>query len=265
MFRVFFEDYAATPHCSVREPIPILIQATKIMRALIGELIGTTLLILLGDGVVANVVLKRTKGHAGGWMVITAGWSLAVFTGVLVSAAASGAHLNPAVSVGLAVAGNFDWKLVPEYCAAQFLGACLGATLVWIQYASHFNATEDGNAKLAVFCTGPEIRSMGLNFISEVIGTFLLVFAALHISSPSGGLGSLDALPISLVVLAIGLSLGGTTGYAINPVRDLGPRLMHALLPIPRKRDSDWSYAWVPVLGPLVGGILAALVFRALK
>jgi glycerol uptake facilitator protein len=234
------------------------------MREFLSEFIGTTLLVLLGDGVVANVVLKRTKGHAGGWIVITAGWSLAVFLGVLVSAAVSGAHLNPAVSFGLALAGNFDFQLVPGYWAAQMLGACLGATLVWLQYAAHFEATEDGDAKLAVFCTGPEIRSLGMNFISEVLGTFILVFAALNISSPSGGLGSLDALPIALVVLAIGLSLGGTTGYAINPARDLGPRLMHALLPISRKRDSDWGYAWVPVCGPLTGAALAALIFRSI-
>ena len=235
------------------------------MHPLLSELIGTALLILLGDGVVANVVLKQTKGHAGGWIVIAAGWSLAVFLGVLVSAAASGAHLNPAVSVGLAVAGNFDWSLVPGYCAAQLLGACLGASLVWLQYAAHFEVTEDGDAKLAVFCTGPAIRSLGLNLVSEVIGTFVLVFAALNISSPSGGLGSLDALPIALVVMGIGLSLGGTTGYAINPARDLGPRIMHALLPISRKRDSDWGYAWVPVVGPIVGAVLAAVVFRTLK
>lgn len=235
------------------------------MPPLLSELIGTALLILLGDGVVANVVLKETKGHAGGWIVIAAGWSLAVFLGVLVSAAASGAHLNPAVSVGLAVAGNFDWNLVPGYCAAQLLGACLGAGLVWLQYASHFEATADGDAKLAVFCTGPAIRSLGLNLVSEVIGTFVLVFAALNVSSPSGGLGSLDALPIALVVMGIGLSLGGTTGYAINPARDLGPRIMHALLPISRKRDSDWGYAWVPVVGPIGGAVLAAVVFRAIK
>ncbi|MDB5336404.1 MAG: aquaporin [Planctomycetaceae bacterium] len=235
------------------------------MSALLSELIGTTLLVLLGDGVVANVVLQRTKGHAGGWIVITAGWSLAVFLGVLVSASASGAHLNPAVSVGLALAGNFSWSLVPGYCAAQMLGGCLGASLVWLQYAAHFESTDDPNAKLAVFCTGPEIRSIGLNLVSEVLGTFVLVFAALNVSSRAGGLGSLDALPIALVVMAIGLSLGGTTGYAINPARDLGPRLMHALLPISKKRDSDWSYAWIPVCGPLIGAALAALVFSALK
>lgn len=229
------------------------------MNAFLGELIGTAILILLGDGVVANVVLKNTKGHGAGWVVITFGWAMAVFAGVVVSAAASGAHLNPAVSIGFAVSGKFEWDLVPSYIAAQMLGACLGAGLVWLQYKDHFDVTEDRDAKRAVFCTGPAIRSMGLNLLSEVVGTFVLVYAALNISSPKGGLGSLDALPVALVVLAIGLSLGGTTGYAINPARDLGPRIMHALLPIPGKRDSDWGYAWVPVAGPIAGAILAAL------
>lgn len=232
------------------------------MNALVAELIGTALLILLGDGVVANVVLKSTKGHGSGWIVISLGWAMAVFVGVLVSAAASGAHLNPAVSIGLAVAGKFGWHLIPGYIAAQMLGACLGASLVWLQHKAHFDITTDGDAKLAVFCTGPAIRSISLNLISEIIGTFVLVYAALHISSPQGGLGSLDGLPVGLVVLAIGLSLGGTTGYAINPARDLGPRIMHALLPIPAKRDSDWGYSWIPVVGPIAGGILAALAYR---
>jgi glycerol uptake facilitator protein len=232
------------------------------MSAFVAELIGTALLILLGDGVVANVLLKNTKGHASGWIVVTFGWAMAVFVGVLVASAASGAHLNPAVSVGLALAGKFDWQLVPGYVAAQMLGACLGAGLVWLQYNSQFDTTDDRDAKLAVFCTGPAIRSPSLNLISEAVGTFVLAFAALNISSPSGGLGSLDALPVALVVLAIGLSLGGTTGYAINPARDLGPRIMHALLPIPAKRDSDWGYAWIPVVGPIAGAALAALVYR---
>lgn len=235
------------------------------MSALIGEFIGTLLLILLGDGVVANVVLKGTKGHGGGWIVITFGWAMAVFVGVVVAAKASGAHLNPAVTIGLAAAGNFQWNLVLGYIAAQMLGASAGATLVWLQYKSHFDLTDDQGAKLAVFCTGPAVRSMGLNLISEIIGTFVLVYAALKISSPTGGLGSLDALPVALVVLAIGLSLGGTTGYAINPARDLGPRIMHSLLPIPGKRDSDWSYAAIPVIGPIAGALLAALLFRGLQ
>ncbi len=229
-----------------------------------GEVIGTALLILLGDGVVANVVLKGTKGNGSGWIVITFGWAMAVFVGVLVSAASSGAHLNPAVTLGLAVAGKFEWARVPLYITAQMLGACLGAFLVWAHYKSHFDITGIPDSKLAVFCTGPAVRSTGLNLLSEIIGTFVLVFAVLHITSPTGGLGSLDALPVALVVLVIGLSLGGTTGYAINPARDLGPRLMHALLPIPGRRDSDWSYAWIPVIGPVVGGLLAAVIYHGL-
>jgi glycerol uptake facilitator protein len=232
------------------------------MSAFFGELIGTAILVLLGDGVVANVILKQTKGNNGGWIVITFGWAMAVFVGVLVSAAASGAHLNPAVTLGLAAAGKFSWNGVLPYFGGQMLGACLGASLVWLQYQSHFAITEDRDAKLAVFCTGPQIRSRFSNFVSEVLGTFVLVFAVLRISSPQGGLGSLDALPVALVVLAIGLSLGGTTGYAINPARDFGPRLMHALLPIPNKRDSDWAYAWIPVLAPMAGSLLAVLTHR---
>jgi glycerol uptake facilitator protein len=233
------------------------------MHLLTAELLGTALLILLGDGVVANVVLKGTKGQGSGWIVITFGWAMAVFVGVLVSAGASGAHLNPAISVALAAAGKFSWSLVPMYVLAQMLGAALGALLVWINYKAHFEATSDRDLKLAVFCTGPAIRTPALNLVSEIIGTFVLAFAALHISSPEGGLGSLDALPVALVVLVIGLALGGTTGYAINPARDLAPRIMHALLPIPDKRDSDWSYAWIPIAGPLLGGLLAAIVYRA--
>ena len=226
----------------------------------LAEMMGTMLLVLLGDGVVANVLLKGTKGHNGGWIVITFGWAIAVFVGVFVSAPVSKAHLNPAVSLALAAAGEFEWAKVPVYILAQMLGACLGAALVWIHYKSHFDATDEPDAKLAVFCTGPAIRAPGLNFMSEVIGTFVLVYAVLHVTSPTGGLGSLDALPVALVVLVIGLALGGTTGYAINPARDLGPRLMHALLPIRGKRDSDWSYAWIPVLGPVVGGLAAVWV-----
>jgi glycerol uptake facilitator protein len=228
----------------------------------IGEFLGTALLVLLGDGVVANVVLKNTKGASGGLIVITVGWAVAVFVGVVVSSGVSGAHLNPAVTLALAAAGKFAWNKVGLYLAAQMLGACFGAFLVWLHYKSHFDITEDADAKLGVFCTGPQIRSAASNFISEMIGTFVLVFAVLHISSPKGGLGSLDALPVALAVLAIGLSLGGTTGYAINPARDLGPRLMHALLPIPRKRSSDWGYAWIPVAGPIAGGLLAVLIYH---
>lgn len=234
------------------------------MSPFFGELIGTAILVLLGDGVVANVVLKNTKGSNSGWIVITMGWAMAVFVGVFVVSGASGAHLNPAVTLSLAMAGKFDWDKVPLYLVAQMLGACIGAFLVWLQYKSHFDITEDKNAKLAVFCTGPQIRSPLSNLFSEMIGTFVLVFAVLHISSPQGGLGSLDALPVAFVVLVVGLSLGGTTGYAINPARDLGPRLMHALLPIPNKRDSDWSYAWIPVAGPILGGAIAVLVHHLL-
>jgi glycerol uptake facilitator protein len=232
------------------------------MTPFLGEIIGTALLILLGDGVVANVVLKGTKGSNGGWIVITFGWAMAVFVAVFVSASASGAHLNPAVTVALATAGKFDWRQVPIYVLGQLLGACLGAFLVWVHYKSHFDATENRDSKLAVFCTAPAIRAKGLNLVSEIIGTTVFAYAVLHITSPDGGLGSLDALPVALVVLVIGLSLGGTTGYAINPARDLGPRLMHAILPLPNKRDSDWTYAWIPVTGPIIGGILGALIFR---
>ena len=232
------------------------------MTPFLGEIIGTALLILLGDGVVANVVLKATKGNNSGWIVITFGWAMAVFVGVLVSASASGAHLNPAVTVALAAAGKFEWPQVPVYLLAQMLGACLGAFLVWAHYKPHFDATESQDGKLAVFCTAPAIRTTGPNLVSEIIGTAVLVYAVLHITSPDGGLGSLDALPVALVVLVIGLSLGGTTGYAINPARDLGPRLMHALLPLPNKGHSDWSYAWIPVLGPVIGALLAALIYR---
>ncbi|HJO03737.1 MAG TPA: MIP/aquaporin family protein [Acidobacteriota bacterium] len=231
------------------------------MSPLTAEFVGTALLLLLGDGVVANVVLRRTKGSGSGWMVISMGWGMAVFVAVFVVARFSGAHINPAVTLGLAAAGNFAWGDVPSYVAAQMLGAALGAALVWLQYRDHFAATEDADLKLAVFCTGPEIRNPLSNLVSEIIGTFVLVFAVLYMAAPDVGLGALDALPIGLVVLVIGLSLGGTTGYAINPARDLGPRIMHALLPIPGKRDSDWGYAWIPVLGPAAGGMLAAVTY----
>jgi len=234
------------------------------MSPFVAEIVGTALLLLLGDGVVANVVLKGTKGENSGWIVITFGWSMAVFVGVFVVATYSGAHINPAVTLGLAVAGAFDWSQVPLYLAGQFIGGALGATLVWLHYRDHFAATPDGDAKLAVFCTGPAIRNPVSNLLSEIIGTFVLVFAVLYLVGPDVGLGALDALPVALVVLVIGLCLGGTTGYAINPARDLSPRLMHAILPIPDKRDSDWSYAWIPVVGPCLGGALAALAFMVL-
>jgi glycerol uptake facilitator protein len=237
------------------------------------ELVGTALLLLLGDGVVANVVLKDTKGSDSGLIVIAWGWGIAVFVAVFCVAAFSGAHLNPAVTVGLATAGAFPWESVPSYLAAQFIGAALGAFLVWVHYYAHFAVTEDKDAKLGVFCTGPAIRGAGLNFISEVIGTFVLVFAVLYMVAPdvagsgggAGGLGAIDALPVGLVVLVIGLALGGTTGYAINPARDLSPRIVHALVPMPGgKRDSDWGYAWIPVAGPVVGGVLAGVAYMVL-
>jgi glycerol uptake facilitator protein len=232
----------------------------------LAEIIGTALLILLGDGVVANVILTGTKGEKSGWIVITFGWAMAVFIGVFTIASFSGGHLNPAVTLALAVAGKFSWEKVPAYITAQMIGAALGAFLVWLAYRDHFRATADKNLKLGVFCTGPAIRNTPVNLISEIVGTFVLVFAVLYISVPKGGLGSLDALPVALVVLAIGLSLGGTTGYAINPARDLGPRIVHAIFPMPGgKRDSDWGYAWIPVAGPILGGILAAIVYLALS
>lgn len=233
------------------------------MHAFLGELLGTMMLIILGDGVVANVVLNKTKGNNGGWIVIAMGWAMAVFVGVFVGSRYSGAHINPAVTIAFAVLGRFPWAQVPVYLAGQMLGAMLGAFLVWVTYRQHFEETNDPNGKLAVFCTGPAIRSPFNNLITEIIGTMVLIFGVLHLASPASSLGGLDALPVALLVLAIGLSLGGPTGYAINPARDLGPRIMHALLPMGgEKRDSDWGYSWIPIAGPLIGGILAALLFN---
>jgi glycerol uptake facilitator protein len=234
------------------------------MSPFFGEFIGTGMLIVLGQGVVENVVLQKTKGHNSGWIVISFGWAIAVFVGVYCSAAASGAHLNPAVTLGLAVVGKFKWELVPLYVAAQMLGAMAGSLLAWLCYRSHFDQTDDAEAKLAVFCTAPAIRNTVNNLVTEIIGTFVLILGVLYIASPASSLGALDALPVGLLVLGIGLSLGGPTGYAINPARDLGPRIMHAILPIPGKKGSDWGYAWIPVVGPLVGALLAALVFKML-
>jgi glycerol uptake facilitator protein len=196
--------------------------------------------------------------------VITLGWAMGVFIAVFAVGPVSGAHLNPAVTVALAVVGKFGWSQVPGYVAAQTAGAALGAFLAWLHYRPHFALTEDRNVKLGVFCTSPAIRGLKANFFSETLGTFVLVFAALSLAAPKVGLGSLDALPVALVVLGIGLGLGGTTGYAINPARDFGPRLVHALLPIPGKRDSNWRYAWLPVVAPFAGGVLAALAYRAM-
>jgi glycerol uptake facilitator protein len=234
------------------------------MSIFLSELIGTALLILLGNGVVANVVLNKTKGNSSGWIVITFGWAMAVFVGVFVAAKTSGAHLNPAVSIAFAYLDKISMSSLSLYLSGQMLGAMTGALLVYITYRQHFTATEDKGAKLACFSTGPAIRNTLQNLVSEIIGTFVLIFAVLYIAAPSASLGALDALPVALLVLGIGLSLGGTTGYAINPARDLGPRIMHALLPINGKGGSDWSYSWIPVLGPVIGALLAAILFNAM-
>ena len=244
------------------------------MTPFVAELLGTFLLILLGNGVVANVVLKQTKGHGSGWMVITTAWGLAVYVAVLVAAPYSGAHLNPAVTVSLAIGGLFDWADVALYIVAQLLGAILGQCFVYLTHKDHYDATEDVEGIKASFCTAPAIRNFKLNFLNELIGTFVLLIAVFYITSPeltleservvNFGLGSLGALPVAFVVWVIGLSLGGTTGYAINPARDLGPRMVYTFLPIKHKRDSDWSYAWIPIVGPLIGGGLAAVLFLIL-
>ena len=241
------------------------------MNEIIAEFIGTFLLVLLGNGVVANVVLKDTKGHDGGWIVISLGWGLGVFVGVAVAGPVSGAHINPAVTLGLATAGLFSWSQVAPFIAAQMAGGAVGALTVWLFYRHHFNRTEDSGAQLACFSTGPAIRKPANNFISELIGTFVLIFVILYIAEPSMsmggeveakiGLGTLGALPVALLVTAIGLSLGGTTGYAINPARDLAPRIMHTILPMEHKGSSDWKYAWIPVVGPFTGALVAALLY----
>ncbi|MES2330197.1 MAG: MIP/aquaporin family protein [Bacteroidota bacterium] len=232
------------------------------MTPFIAELAGSALLIILGDGVVANVILNKTKGYNGGLIAITFGWAIAVFVAVYATASSSGAHLNPAVTLALASIGKFEWSLVPTYLLAQLLGSMLGALIMWVAYRQHFNATEDAATKLGVFCTSPAINKPVDNFLSELIGTFVFVFAILFIVKSDNSLGSLDALPVALLVLGIGLSLGGPTGYAINPTRDLGPRIMHALLPMKNKGGSDWGYSWIPVIAPIAGGVLAALVYQ---
>ena len=230
------------------------------MEPYIAEFVGTALLMLFGSGVVANVVLDHSKGKGGGWIVICWAWAMAVFMGVYTATALGGSgHLNPAVTLGLAAFGGFEWGLVPGYITAQMTGAFLGSSLSWLAYKPHYDATTDVDAILATFSTAPAIRNTKWNLVTEAIGTFALVFGAMNIASPTDSMGALDALPVALLVLGIGLSLGGPTGYAINPARDLGPRLAHAVLPIPSKRDSDWSYAWVPVIGPISGGLLGAL------
>jgi glycerol uptake facilitator protein len=249
------------------------------MNPYLAEFIGTTILIIFGNGVVANVVLARTKGQNSGWIVITAGWGLAVFVGVFCSQPFSGAHLNPAVTIAMATAGKLAADKVLGYILAQMVGGIVGGALVFLFYREHFKASEDANGKLACFCTAPNIRSLPQAFFCEVLGTFMLILPVflmtdvtvqLPLTTSSSqnftiGLGTLGAIPVGLLVFAIGLSLGGTTGYAINPARDLGPRIAHALLPVPGKRDSDWGYAWVPVVGPIVGGLLAAWVNSALR
>jgi glycerol uptake facilitator protein len=244
------------------------------MNAFIGEVVGTMLLILFGDGVVAGVLLNRSKSQNAGWIVITTAWALAVFVGVYSSLAVGGnAHLNPAVTVGLAMRGAITWGDVLPHVAGEFIGAFIGAILVWLAYMPHWSLTEDPGLKLAVFSTGPAVRNLPANLVTEIIGTFALMFGVLTIRGAfmqSGpdlvdiNLGALGALPVALLVWVIGLALGGPTGYAINPARDLGPRIMHAILPIPGKGTSDWGYSWVPVVGPIIGAIIAVLVYNIL-
>jgi glycerol uptake facilitator protein len=244
------------------------------MQTLLAEAVGTLILVLLGDGVVANVLLERSKGQKGGWIVVATGWGVAVALAVYAVGRISGAHLNPAVTIGLASIGSFPWADVPGYIAAQMVGAFLGAVLVWLAYLPHWQVTPDANLKLGVFCTNPSIRQPVANVITEIIGTAVLVFGVLAIAANAQMLtkpGDVDLsvvfsrglqpLLVGILVLGIGLSLGGPTGYAINPARDLGPRLAHAVLPIPGKRDPDWSYAWIPVVAPLIGGVLGAVLY----
>lgn len=237
------------------------------MTAFLAELIGTAAMILLGGGVVANVVLKDTKGNNSGWIVICTAWAMAVFVGVTIAGPYSGAHLNCAVTIANLALGKLDMMTSLSYIVAQFAGAMIGAFFVWLMYKDHFDRTEDAGAKQAVFCTAPAIRNLPINLISEIIGTFVLIFTILHFTEPTMGdktpigLGSIGAIPVAFLVWVIGLSLGGTTGYAINPARDLGPRIMHALLPIRNKTTFDISYAWIPVVGPIIGALLAVTLY----
>ncbi|MEM1325960.1 MAG: MIP/aquaporin family protein [Bacteroidota bacterium] len=233
------------------------------MSAFIGEIFGTFILILLGEGVVGGVVLKYSKAENSGWIVITLAWGLAVTMGIYAAGEVSDAHLNPAVTLGLAAVGDFEWAFVPSYIAAQMIGAFLGAVTVWLHYTPHWPATDDADAKLAVFATGPAIRSTWSNLLSEIIGTFALVIGILFIGANTFTEG-LNPVIVGSLVLVIGLSLGGTTGYAINPARDFAPRVAHFLLPIKGKRDSDWGYSWIPVVGPILGGCLGAFIYKAL-
>jgi glycerol uptake facilitator protein len=239
------------------------------MNPYLAEFIGTFLLLLLGSGVVANMLLPLTKGNGGGIMEISTAWGLAVFCGVVVAGPYSGAHLNPAVTIGLGITGKFAWSLAPGYILAQILGAMLGVGLAWLMYKDHYDAEKDPGIIAAPFGTSPAIRNFKLNFLSELLGTFVLILVILYnsgvkivdVAETPIGMGSLGAIPVAFLVLVIGLALGGTTGYAINPARDFGPRLMHQLLPIKGKGATDWSYAWVPILGPIVGAALAAGVY----
>jgi glycerol uptake facilitator protein len=244
-------------------------------KTIIYELIATAILIIMGGGVVANSNLKKSKAEGAGWVNITFGWGLGVFIAVIVAGDHSGAHINPAVSIGLAAAGLFPWISVPGYIAAQIIGAFLGACIVYLVFKPHFDATDNPDGKLAIFSTMPAIPHKFYNTISEIVGTFILIFVILYIAGPSLkissvedpviGLGSLGALPVALLVVAIGMSLGGPTGYAINPARDLGPRIAHSILPISGKGSSGWHYAWVPIAGPIIGALLAAALFLALR
>lgn len=236
------------------------------MNPYLAEFIGTLILVLMGDGVCACSSLEKSKGKGAGWITVTLGWGLAVMCGVFVAGPYSGAHLNPALSVGLALAGKFEWQLLPGYVIAQLAGAFVGAVLVWAFYKDHYDATEDAGTKLGTFCTMPAVENKFRNLFCEFSGTWLLTFTVLMFSTaentPTVGLGSLGALPVTLLIVAIGVSLGGATGYAINPARDLPPRIAHAVLPFKSaKRDSGWGYAWVPVIGPLLGAAFAALCF----
>ncbi|NBI06991.1 aquaporin family protein [Senegalia massiliensis] len=226
------------------------------------EFFGTMILILLGDGVVANVSLKKSKAHDSGWIVVATAWGLAVAMAAYITGWVSGAHINPALTIAMATVGDISWALVPGYIISQILGAMVGGFLVYLSFRDHFAATDDANVKLGVFSTGPAIKNLKWNFITEVIGTAMLVVGILGINYGENGVGPLSALLAGFLVWSIGLSLGGPTGYAINPARDLGPRIAHAILPIPGKRDSDWSYAWVPVIGPIVGGVIGALLYN---
>lgn len=234
----------------------------------LGEVVGTCVLILLGDGVVAGVLLNKSKAQNSGWIVITLGWGMGVLFGVLASLAVSGglAHLNPAVTLGLAAIGpekfGFTWGDVPQIIAGEFIGAMLGALLVYLAYLVHWAETDDAGLKLAVYSTGPAIRNTAANLITEIIGTAMLVFGVVAIGGFGAGVSDFGYYFVALLVLAIGLSLGGPTGYAINPARDLGPRIMHFILPIPGKGDSDWAYSWIPVVGPVIGGVIGGLLAK---